>query len=108
MGPRQQANRLRVGYLHLKQAIDETVGMVSMLGGDGTSAGVDAVLRATMEYGMRRIKDAGQRLRITVAMVPPKFVRQIQQECRRALKAEVRSERMEKPSVRDGAHRADV
>ena len=68
-----------------------------MPGDDGTPAGVDAVLRATMEYGKRRIKDAGQRLRITVAMVPPKLVRQIEQECRRALKAEVRSERMEQP-----------
>ena len=95
LGPLQQRRRLRAGYLHLKQAIDETVGMVSMLGGDGTPAGVDAVLRETMEDGMRRIKDVGQRLRITVAMVPPKFVRQIEQECRRALKAEVRSERME-------------
>ncbi len=33
--------------------------MVSMLGDDGTPAGVDAVLRATMEYWMRRIKDGG-------------------------------------------------
>ncbi len=50
---------------------------------------------------MLSIKDVGQRLNITVAMVPPKFVRQIEQGCRRALKprcaarAEVRSERME-------------
>ena len=34
-------------------------------------------------------------LNITVAMVPPKSVRQIEPGCRRALKAEVCSERME-------------
>jgi hypothetical protein len=48
--------------------------MVSMLDDDGNPACVDVVLSATMEYGMRRIKDVGQRLNITVAMVPPKFV----------------------------------
>ncbi len=48
-----------------------------------------------MEYGMRRIKDVGQRLNITVAMVPPKFVRQIEQGCHSTLKAQVRRERME-------------
>ena len=76
MGPRQQANRLRVGYLHLKQAIDEAVGMVRMPGDDGTPAGVDAVLRATMEYGMRRIKDVGQRINITMTMMQDKSMRQ--------------------------------
>ena len=49
-----------------------------------------------MEYGMRRIKDVRQRLNVTVAMVPPKFVRQIEQGRHRALKAQVRrSERVE-------------
>ncbi len=45
--------------------------MVSILDDDGNPAGVDAVLSATMQYGMRRIKDVGQHLNITVAMVPP-------------------------------------
>ena len=44
---------------------------------------------------MRRIKDVRQRLNITVAMVPPKFVLQIEQGRLRALKAQVCSERME-------------
>ena len=70
LGSPAARRRLRVGYLHLKKAIDEAVGMVSMLDDDGTPAGVDAVLSATMEYGMRRIKDVRQRLNITVAMVP--------------------------------------
>ncbi len=48
LGPRPQSNRLRAGYLHLKKAIDEVVGMVSM-DDDGNPAGVDAVLTATME-----------------------------------------------------------
>ena len=65
-----------------------------MLADDGTPASV-AVLSASMEYGMRRIKDVRQRLNITVAMVPPKFVCQIEQRCHRALKAQVSSERME-------------
>jgi hypothetical protein len=95
LGRRSQSNRLRVGYLHLKKAIDEVVGMVSMLDDDGNPAGVDAVLGATIEYRMQRIKDVRQRLNITVAIMPPKFVRQIEQGCPRALKAQVRSERME-------------
>ncbi len=96
LGPRSQSNRLRVGYL--KKAIDEAVGMLGMLGDDGNPASIDAVtvLSTTMEYGiMRRIKDVGQRLNITVAMVPPKFVRGIEQGCHRVLMAQVRSERME-------------
>ncbi len=68
--------------------------MVGMLD-DSTPAGVDALLRATIEYWMSSIKDMGQRFNITVAMVPPKYVRQIEQGCHRALKAKVRSERME-------------
>ncbi len=69
--------------------------MVSMVDDDGSPASVDAVLSATMNYGMLRIKDVGQRLNITVAMVPLNFARQIEQGCHRALKAQVRSERME-------------
>ena len=37
----------------------------------------------------------GQRLNITVAMVPPTFARQIEPACNRALKAQLPSERME-------------
>ena len=36
LAPRQQRNRLRVGHLHLKKAIDEAVGIVGMLADDGT------------------------------------------------------------------------
>ena len=78
---------------------------MGMLDDDGTPAGADAVLSATMEYrdGMRRIKDAlmwrimhvRQRINITVAMVPPRSLRQIEPGCLRALKAQERSERME-------------
>jgi hypothetical protein len=39
-----------------------------MLDDDGNLAGVDTVLSATMEFGMQRIKDVGQRLTITVAI----------------------------------------
>jgi hypothetical protein len=58
--------------------------MVSMLDDDCNRASMDAVLRL-----MLRIKDVGQRLNITVATVLPKFVRQIEQGCHRALKAQV-------------------
>ncbi len=69
--------------------------MVSNLDDDGNPASVDAVLSATIECGMRRIKDVVQRLNITVAIVQPKFVVQIEQRCHRELKAQVFSERME-------------
>jgi hypothetical protein len=86
-----------VGYLHLKKAADEVMGMVTTMDNDGTPAGVDTVLNATimMDYGIRRIKDVRQRLYIIVAIMPPRFVCQIEQGCHRALKAKVQSERME-------------
>ena len=54
--------------LHLNKAIDDAAARVSMLDDDGNLAGVDTVLSATMEFGMQRIKDVGQRLTITVAI----------------------------------------
>lgn len=58
----------RAGYLHLNKAIGDGAARVSMLGDDGNLAGVDTVLSATMEFGMQRIEDVGQRLTITVAI----------------------------------------
>ena len=43
----------------MKKAVAEVEVMFSMLDRDGDRASVDAVLSATMEYGMLRIKDVG-------------------------------------------------